>query len=117
MLLRWWHSNKEQSGRGNIGKSTLQTLPVLDVTTLSAKQIKAAVKVFDAMSELHLLPLHRIDEDAVRQRLDTRFGLEVLGLQPFVVEPGGPLELLRMKLAQEPSIRGGIATPPEDKDE
>jgi len=75
------------------------------------------VKVFDAMSELHLLPLHRIDEDAVRQRLDTRFGLEVLGLPPSVVESGGPVELLRMKLAQEPSIRGGIATTPEDQDE
>jgi len=117
MLLRWWHSNKQQAGRGNIGKTMLQSLPVLDVTTLSPRQLKAAVKVFDAMSGLHLLPLHRIDEDAVRQKLDTRFGLEVLGLPPSVVEPGGPLELLRMKLAQEPSIRGGIATMPEDQDE
>jgi hypothetical protein len=114
ILLRWWHSNKQQSGRGNIGKSTLQTLPVLDVAALNAKQLRAAVRLFDAATGLHMLPLHRIDQDAVRQNLDTRFGLEVLGLPPSVVEPGGPLELLRMKLAQEPSIRGGIATTPVD---
>lgn len=117
MLLRWWHSNKNQAGRGNIGKSMLQILPVLDVTALTAKQLKAAVKVFDAMSGLHLLPLHRIDRDAVRKKLDARFGLEVLGLPLSVVEPGGPLELLRMKLAQEPSIQGGVAASPEEEDE
>jgi hypothetical protein len=117
MLLRWWHSNKQQSGRGRIGKSALQTLPVLDVTALNAKQLKAAVKLFDAMSGLGLLPLHEIDKDAVRQDLDRMFSLEVLRLPASVVEPGGPLELVRMKLAQEPSIRGGKATTGEDEDE
>jgi hypothetical protein len=117
VLLRWWHSNRNQAGRGNIGKSMLQTLPVLDVTALSAKQLKAAVKVFDAMSGLDLLPLNEADKDTVRQKLDNRFGLEVLGLPPSVVEPGGPLELTRMKLAREPSIRGGKAATSEDQDE
>lgn len=116
MLLRWWHSNKQQSGRGNIGKSTLQTLPVLDVSVLNATQLEAAVQIFDAMSGLDLLPLHQIDKDPVRQSLDTRFCLEVLGLPASVVEPGGPLELVRLKLAQEPSIRGGKATTGEDED-
>jgi len=116
MLLRWWHSNKQQSGRGRIGKSALQTLPVLDVTALSATQLKAAVQLFDAMSGLDLLPLHEIDKDAVRQKLDRRFALEVLGLPTSAVQPGGPLELVRMKLAQEPSIRGGKATDGAEKD-
>jgi len=114
--LRWWHSNKQQSGRGSIGKSTLQTLAVLDVTALNATQLKAAVQLFDAMSGLDLLPLHEIDKDAVRQNLDNRFALEVLGLPASVAKPGGPLELMRMKLAQEPSIRGGKATE-EDEEE
>jgi hypothetical protein len=116
MLLRWWHSNKQQSGRGSIGKSMLQTLPVLDVTALNATQLKAAVELFDAMSGVGLLPLHEIDKDAVRQKLDNRFSLEVLGLPASVVEPGGPLELVRMKLAQEPSIRGGKATDEDEED-
>jgi hypothetical protein len=117
MLLRWWHSNKQQAGRGSIGKSTLQTLPILDVTALTAKRLKAAVQLFDAMSGLDLLPLHEIDRDAVRLKLDNQFCLEVLGLPPSVVGPGGPLELIRMKLAQEPSIRGGKAATSEVQDE
>jgi hypothetical protein len=106
MLLRWWHSNKQQSGRGNIGKSTLQTLPVLDVTALKPKQLHAAVKLFDAMSEMELLPLHDIDKDPVRQELDEKFARDVLGLPAPMLAPGGALELLRRKLAREPSIRG-----------
>jgi hypothetical protein len=117
MLLRWWHSNKEQAGRGNIGKSMLQSLPVLDVTALKPKQLKAAVSIFDDLKDEKLLPLHQLDKDQMRQRLDKLIALEVLGLPASVVQPEGPLELTRMKLAQEPSIRGGKATAGEDEDE
>jgi hypothetical protein len=106
MLLRWWHSNKQQSGRGNIGKSALQTLPVLDVTALAPKQLAEAVKLFDAMSGRPLLPLHEIDVDSVRKELDEEFARNVLGLAAPIFASGGPFELLRMKLAREPSIRG-----------
>jgi hypothetical protein len=109
MLLRWWHSNKQQSGRGNIGKSTLQTLPVLDVTALKPKQLAEAVALFDAMSGEPLLPLHEIDTDLVRRELDEKFARNVLGLAASIVTPGGALELLRMKMAREPSIRGAKA--------
>ncbi len=44
------------------------------------------------------------------------FRLKVF-LPPSLVQPGGPLELVRMKLAQEPSIRGGKAADGEDEDE
>jgi hypothetical protein len=80
LLLRWWHSNKQQAGRGRIGKSALQTLPVLDVTALTPKQIKEAVRIFDAMSGQQLLPLHEIDKDPVRKELDEQFARTVLGL-------------------------------------
>jgi hypothetical protein len=106
MLLRWWHSNKQQSGRGSVSKSVLQTLPVLDVTALEPTQITASVKLFDAMNRMELLPLHDIDKDPVRQALDEKFATEVLRLPPAMMAPGGPLELLRRKLAREPSIRG-----------
>ena len=106
MLLYWWHSNKQQSGRGSIAKSILQTLPILDVTALKPRQLAKAVALFDAMSGLNLLPLHEIDKDPVRQELDNKFARDVLDLQAPMVKTGEPLELLRMKLAQEPSIRG-----------
>lgn len=107
LLLHWWHANKQQSGRGNIGKSALQTLPILDVTVLSHKQLAKAVKIFDANRGEILLPFHEIDNDPVRRKLDGEFAREVLGLVSTILAPDGPLDVLRMKLSREPSIRGG----------
>jgi hypothetical protein len=106
LLLHWWHANKQQRGRGNAGQEALQSLPVLDTPALTPKQLAAAGAVFDTMSAKQLLPFHEIDQDAVRRELDERFARDVLGLPKAFYAAGGPLELLRMKLAQEPSIRG-----------
>jgi hypothetical protein len=106
LLLHWWHANKQQVGRGNIGKSALQGLPVLDVTALKPNQLAEAVKLFDAMSGRHLLPLHEVDKDPVRWELDEKFARDVLDLAAPIYISGGPIELLRMKLSREPSIRG-----------
>lgn len=106
LLLHWWHANKQQAGRGNIGRTALETLPVLNVPALSATQLNGAVAIFDALCHSELLPAHKIDQDPIRRQLDERFALEVLELPALFTASGGPLELLRMKLAQEPSIRG-----------
>jgi hypothetical protein len=63
-------------------------------------------KLFDEMSGKNLLPVHEIDHDIVRRELDGKFAKNVLGLAETIITPGGPLELLRMKLSREPSIRG-----------
>ncbi len=106
LLLYWWAANKQQSGRGSIGKSALQTLPVLDVTGLKPEQLSEAVKLFDTMSRQSLLPLHNIDKDPIRKKLDTMFSRNVLGLAESILMHGGPLEVLRMKMSREPSVRG-----------
>ena len=106
LLLHWWHANKQQSGRGRIGKSMLHTLPILDVTDLEPRLLAEAVKLFDTMSEQPLLPLHELDRDPIRRELDEAFARNVLRLSEPILASGGPLELLRMKLSQEPSIRG-----------
>jgi len=106
LLLHWWHANKQQPGRGSVGKSALQTLPVLDVTALTPKQLAEAVKLFDSMSAQQLLPLHELDRDPIRKELDEKFARNVLGLAEPILIPDGPLEVIRMKLSREPSIRG-----------
>ena len=106
LLLHWWHANKQQSGRGRIGKKMLHTLPILDVTALEPKLLAEAVKLFDAMSEQPLMPLHEVDSDPIRKELDEAFARNVLRLPEPILTSGGALELLRMKLSQEPSIRG-----------
>ena len=106
LLLHWWHANKQQAGRGNIGKIMLHTLPILDVTALEPKLLAEAVKLFDAMCEQPLLPLHEMDSDPIRKKLDEAFARNVLKLPEPILASDGPLELLRMKLSKEPSIRG-----------
>ncbi len=106
ILMHWWYANKQQAGRGNIGKSSLKNLSVLDVTLLTAQQIEAAEGLFNEMSQRDLLPIHQIDRDAARHELDTKFFRDVLGFSTDILEAGGPLDIFRMKLAKEPSIRG-----------
>jgi len=107
LLLHWWHANKQQAGRGRIGVSALDSLPVLDVTKLSPKALAKAVAIFDEMKCQELLPINEIGHDAVRAEIDTRIATEVLGFPKELVTPDGPLALLRQKLALEPSITGG----------
>ena len=107
LLLHWWHANKQQAGRGSIGVSALESLPVLDVTKLSPKALAKAVAIFDEIKCRELRPINEISHDAVRAEIDTRIATEVLGFPKELVTPDGPLALLRQKLALEPSIIGG----------
>lgn len=107
LLLHWWHANKEQAGRGNIGVSALESLPVLDVAKLSEEQLNNAVDIFDHLKHKELRPVNEITMDSVRAEVDERLATEVLGFPPELLTPDGPLALLRQKLALEPSITGG----------
>ena len=106
MLMFWWHSSKQQRRRGILTKTTLATLPILDVTALDADQLQRAAKIFDETCQLPLKPLHELDIDENRKLLDRRFYGEALGLPETIFADGGPLDILRQKLCREPSIRG-----------
>ncbi|MCY3865285.1 MAG: hypothetical protein OXG68_07570 [Chloroflexi bacterium] len=106
LLMFWWHSSKQQPGRGRLSKTTLDPLPILDVTALDAAKLQQAVQIFDDTCQLPLKPLHELDIDENRKTLDRRFYREVLGLPAAILADGGPLDILRQKLSREPSIRG-----------
>ncbi|MGB2799776.1 MAG: hypothetical protein WBC82_08040, partial [Dehalococcoidia bacterium] len=106
LLLHWWHSNKQQAGRGSIGVSALESLPILDVTKLSKDALSRTVAIYDDMKHRELRPVNEIAQDSVRQEIDVRLATELLGFPPELVAPDGPLALLRQKLALEPSITG-----------
>ncbi|MFH1141156.1 MAG: hypothetical protein V1724_05740 [Chloroflexota bacterium] len=99
--------NKQQAGRGRSGVSALGSLPVLDVTALSPTALSQAVTIFEDLKYHALRPVNEIDRDPVRQEIDDRIAIEVLGMPPELTALDGPLALLRRKLALEPSIRGG----------
>ena len=107
LLLHWWVSNKTQSGRGTTTVTGIPNIPTLDVRMLSGPQVAAAKAAFDDLGERRFLPFDQIDEDPARAELDRRLLVDVLGLPQSLAEPGGPVDLLRRKLAREPQIHGG----------
>ena len=110
ILLHWWHSNKQQAGRGSIGISALKSLPVLDVTKLTEKELTKAANIFDDLKHKELKPVNEMCDDVTRHEIDERLYGEVLGFPKEIISSDGPLALLRQKLALEPSINGGKQT-------
>ena len=106
LLVYWYYSNKQHAGRGSIGKAQLFDLPILDVTSLSEQQVQSGEQIFDDFSTSEFLPLHELNNDTSRKCLDKHFLAECLGFPEAVVAIGGPLDILRAKLANEPSIHG-----------
>ena len=111
LLMYWWHSSKQQPGRGSIPSQALYSLPILDVTALDDDQLQRAAQIFDDACQLPLKPVHELDIDENRKTLDRRFYGEVLGLPDSILRDGGPLDILRQKLCREPSIRGSKPPP------
>ena len=107
LLIHWWVSNKTQAGRGSTPITSIPAIPTLDTRALTDAQHAAAREAFEAMRELRFLPFDQIDEDPARAELDRRLLVDVLGLPASLCEEGGPIDLLRRKLAREPQIHGG----------
>lgn len=78
-------------------KPTVEALPVLDPTALTAAQLRQLAAAYDSVSALELQPLGKIGEDATRAAIDDALG-RVLGLPP--------LGRLRTLLGEEPVMTG-----------
>lgn len=109
LLCYWWHSTRQQAGRGRMPISAIRTMPTLDVTKLTTRQLETVASIFDDMRERTFLPANEAYRDTTRQELDHRVLIEVLELPESVLEP---LELLRHKWCSEPSVHGGKGTRP-----
>ena len=110
LLLHWWTANKTQAGRGSTTVTGIPRIPALDVRALSPAQHEAARAAFEGLRGERFLPFDQIDEDEARARLDRALLVDVLRLPPALCEDGGPLALLRRKLAAEPQVHGGKRT-------
>lgn len=106
LLLHWWQANKQQKGRGNMGKEAVAKMTMLDPHQLSETQLEQSLALLEKRSAIQMLPFNEIDVDKARAELDVEFLIAILGLPEDLAKPGGPLELLRRKLAAEPSIHG-----------
>ena len=110
LLLYWWHSSRQQAGRGIMPITSIRTMPTLDVTALSDAQLKVAESIFDDIRDREFLPANEAWRDESRKELDRRVLVDLLGLDEDKVL--GPLGLLRRKWCSEPSVHGGKGTAP-----
>ncbi len=111
LICYWVNSNRSQEGRGRTTVTAIPNIPTLDVTKLDAKQLQAAVQIYDDLCEKQLLPTNEAYRDPVRQELDRRLLTEVLGLDDAAVEQ---LAILRHQWCREPTVTGTKNTGPAD---
>ena len=110
LLLYWWHSSRQQAGRGSMPITAIRTMPTLDVTSLSDAQLQVGESIFDDMRDREFLPANEAYRDDSRKELDRRVLVDLLGLPEEKVMDA--LELLRLKWCSEPSVHGGKGSRP-----
>ena len=111
LMAYWIESNRNQDGRGGITVTAIPDISLLDVTKLNPTQLDAAVKIFDDLQEKRMLPANEAWRDAVRQDLDKRLLIEVLGLDDKAVEQLG---ILRLQWCSEPTVTSTKKTGPHN---
>ena len=86
LLLFWWHSNRQQSGRGRTTIRAVESLPILDLRALSDKQRRTAEAIFNELRDIELKPAYLADADPNRALLDRRVVRELLGFDEETYE-------------------------------
>ena len=79
-------------------------MPVLNVEAMSDAQVGQANAIFEDMRHRQMLPFNEAAHDDVRQELDYRLLVDVLGVPSELIPH---LNAIREKLCAEPSIHGG----------
>ena len=108
LLLYWWQSNRQHSGRGTTTIRNVESLAVLDLRALSEEQLRTAEAIFDELRDVELKPAYIADADPNRALLDRRVVCDLLGFENGVYET---VRRLSAKWCAEPSVHGGKARP------
>ena len=112
LLSYWWHSSRQQDGRGIITIHGAETLPILDLRSLSHIQLAAAEEIFEDFRDREFQPAYLADADPNRALLDRRLLCEVLEFDESVYEA---VRRLAAKWCAEPSVHGGKPRPASAK--
>ena len=104
LLLYWWHSNRQHSGRGTTTIRHVELLLVLDLRALSEEQLRTSEAIFNDLRDMELKPAYVADADANRALLDRRVVCDLLG---FDEETYVGVRRLAAKWCAEPSVHGG----------
>ena len=108
LLCFWWHSNRQQSGRGRTTITAVTSLPVLDFRKLTTMQLRRAEQIFNQFRNKELKPAYLADADRNRAFLDQRVICDLLG---FDRDTYVAVRKLAAKWCAEPSVHGGKPRP------
>ena len=109
LLAFWWHSSRQQGGRGRTTLVAIASLPTLDLRALTDAQLATAQAIFDEFRDQELQPAYLADADPNRALLDRRVICDLLGFDAAVYQG---VRRLAAKWCAEPSVHGGKARPP-----
>ena len=108
LLSYWWHSSRQQPGRGVVSIRSAESLPILDLRTLTDDQLSTAEEIFDDFRDRDLMPAYLADADPNRALLDRRVICDLLG---FDQDTYRAVRRLSAKWCAEPSVHGAKKRP------
>ena len=108
LICHWWHANRQVAGRGTISIRSAESLPTLDLRTLTDAQLATAETIFNDFRSVELQPAYLADADANRALLDRRVVCELLGFDDSIYQA---VRRLSAKWCAEPSVHGGKRRP------
>ena len=108
LLLFWWYASRQQDGRGRTTIVAIESLPILDLRTLTDEQLSTAQEIFDDFRDRDLMPAYLADADPNRALLDRRVICDLLN---FDQDTYRAVRRLSAKWCAEPSVHGGKKRP------
>ena len=108
LVSHWWHASRQQSSKATIAVRKAESLPTLDLRTLTDEQLAKAKEIFDEFRDKELHPAYLADADPNRALLDRRVIRDLLG---FDEDTYLGVRRLAAKWCAEPSVHGGKKRP------
>ncbi len=108
LLSYWWHASRQQSSKAGMTVSAAESLPVLDLRTLTDAQLAIAATIFNDFRAQDLQPAYLADADPNRALLDRRVVCDLLGFDDTIYQA---VRRLSAKWTAEPSVHGGKRRP------
>ena len=108
LLSYWWRSSRQQSSKARITIRVAESLPVLDLRTLTDAQLATAETIFNDFRKIDLQPAYLADADPNRALLDRRVVCDLLGFDDSIYQA---VRRLAAKWCAEPSVHGGKRRP------
>lgn len=97
----WAHAGKQQSGRGRATRTSMASMPVLDVWNMSRDILEGIGRVFDERSHDELLPMNMCYADPNRIQIDN----ELLALLGIGERLRASMDDIRRRFCREPVVR------------